>query len=451
MYDLDVNDYTEVELIKAIGSLQTIETINEVGLRDDIDVFKSNIVKKTSPGNDRNGLISFADNAYGRLLNYIQKRPPVQLPPTNYNIIQSQNQLSGGVHAVTTEKVIPTVNVTDYKYATGVLNPIEKRTFTKVITIDSTFRKNYDTTSSNRFNWTLNQPENNVVSMKLVSLELPVMWYGISEKNNNNTFTIKLFNMLKYGDKTHVLTIPSGNYNNLEMAITINNLFINTREGLEYLYFEIDPITTKSSIRLINPEYDDPVYSELDKPIYDSTYAYYSPNFFYEVTFFDAITLSKSVLPQELQIRKTLGWYLGFRKPKYTSNNHTVIENTVSQHQEVLLYKGVVTSETSFGSGHHHYIFVAVNDYNRNCLTETISAQTGDIFVGNNILGRLSCGTTPTEVLVSTPADRIFRQRDYLGPVSLSRFTVELLNKYGDLIDLNNNDFSLSLELTVVY
>ena len=257
--------------------------------------------------------------------------------------------------------------------------------------------------------------------------------------------------MLKYGDKTHVLTIPSGNYNNLEMAITINNLFINTREGLEYLYFEIDPITTKSSIRLINPEYDDPVYSELDKPIYDSTYAYYSPNFFYEVTFFDAITLSKSVLPQELQIRKTLGWYLGFRKPKYTSNNQTVIENTVSQHQEVLLYKGVVMSETSFGSGHQHYIFVAVNDYNRNCLTETISAQTGDIFVGNNILGRLSCSTTPTEVLVSTPADRIFRQRDYLGPVSLSRFTVELLNKYGDLIDLNNNDFSLSLELTVVY
>jgi hypothetical protein len=96
-------------------------------------------------------------------------------------------------------------------------------------------------------------------------------------------------------------------------------------------------------------------------------------------------------------------------------------------------------------------MFLAVNDYNRNCLTETISSQIGDVFVGNNILGRISCTSSPMEVMVSTPADRIFRQRDYLGPVSLNKFTIELLNKYGDLIDLNNNDFSLSLELTVVY
>lgn len=452
MYDLDVADYTDSELITAIGSSQNIETINEVGLRDDVDVFKSKISKITSHGSgDRNGLIVFADNAYNRLLNYIRKRPPVQLPPTNYNIIQSQNQLSGGVRAVTTEKVIPTVNVTDYKYATGVINPIEKRTFTKVITIDSTFRKNYDITSSNRFNWTLNQPENNVVSMKLVSLELPIMWYDISEKNNNNTFTVKLFNMMKYGDKTHIITVPSGHYNNLEMVSTINQLFINTGEGLEYIFFTIDPVTTKSSFRMVNPEYDDPVYSGLDKSIYDPEYAYYSANFFYEISFFNPVTNSKNVISQELDIRKTLGWYIGFRKPTYTASNQSVVEHTVNEHEQVILHKGVVMSETSFGSGRSHYMFVGVNDYNRNCLTETISSQIGEVFVGNNILGRIACHGSPTEVMVNTPSDRIFKQRDYLGPVSLNRFTIELLNKYGDLIDLNNNDFSLSLELTVVY
>ena len=451
MYDLDVADYSDPELINAIGSSQTVETMNESVLRDDVDKFKSKITGITSPGADRNGLIVFADNAYDRLLNYIRKRPPVQLPPTNYNIIQSQNQLSGGVHAVTTNKVIPPTNVTDYKFSAGVINPIEKRTFTKVITIDSTFRKNYDTTSSNRFQWSLNQPENKVVSMKLVSLELPIMWYDISEKNNNNTFTVKLFNMQKYGDKTHVITVPSGHYNNLEMATTINQLFINTREGLEYLFFTVDPITTKSSFRVSNPEYDDPVHSDLGGHIYDPSYQYYSANFFYEISFFEPVTNAKSVVPQELSIRKTLGWYIGFRKPTYTANNQTVLAHTVNEHEQVLLHKGVVSSETSFGSGRGHYMFVAVNDYNRNCLTETISSQISDVFVGNNILGRISCTSSPTEVMVSTPADRIFRQRDYLGPVSLNKFTVELLNKYGDLVDLNNNDFSLSLELTVLY
>ena len=451
MYDLDVVDYSDSELINAIGSSQTVETMNESVLRDDVDNFKSKITGITSPGAERNGLIVFADNAYDRLLNYIRKRPPVQLPPTNYNIIQSQNQLSGGVHAVTTDKVVPPTNVTDYKFSAGVINPIEKRTFTKVVTIDSTFRKNYDTTSSNRFQWSLNQPENKFVSMKLVSLELPIMWYDISEKNNNNTFTIKLFNMQKYGDKTHVISVPSGHYNNLEMMMTINQLFINTGEGLEYLFFNIDPITTKSSFRVVNPEYDDPVYSELTEGIYDPAYAHYSANFFYEISFFSPVTAAKSVIPQELAIRKTLGWYIGFRKPTYTANNQTVLEHTVNEHEKVILHKGVVSSETSFGSGRGHYMFVAVNDYNRNCLTETISSQIGDVFVGNNILGRISCTSSPTEVMVSSPSDRIFRQRDYLGPVSLNKFTVELLNKYGDLVDLNNNDFSLSLELTVLY
>ena len=451
MYDLDVSDYSDSELVKAIGSSQTMETMTEAGVWDDVDNFKSKITGITSPGADRNGLIVFADKAYDRLLNYVRKRPPVQLPPTNYNIIQSQNQLSGGVHAVTTDKVIPITNVTDYKFSAGVLNPIEKRTFTKVITIDSTFRKNYDTTSSNRFHWSLSQSENKVVSMKLVSLELPVMWYDISAKNNNNTFTIKLSNMQKYGDKTHVITVPSGHYNNLDMVTTINQLFINTGQGLEYIFFSIDPMTTKSSFRIIDPEYDAPVHSDLTKNIYDPDYQYYSSSFFYEISFFAPVTNPTSCVSQELSIRKTLGWYIGFRKPKYTATSQSVAEHKVNEHEKVILHKGVVSSETSFGSGREHYMFVAVNDYNRNCLTETISSQIGDVFVGNNLLGRIPCTSSPMDVLVSTPADRIFRQRDYLGPVSLSKFTIELLNKYGDLIDLNNNDFSLSLELTVLY
>jgi hypothetical protein len=451
MYDLDVTDYSDPELIKAIGSSQTAETMNETGLRDDVDKFKSKIAGITSPGADRNGLIVFADKAYGRLLDYIRKRPPVQLPPTNYNIIQSQNQLSGGVHAVTTDKVVPTTNITDYKFSAGVLNPIEKRTFTKVITIDSTFRKNYETTSSNRFQWSLSQPENKVVSMKLVSLELPIMWYDISDKNNNNTFTIKLYNMQRYGDKTHLITVPSGHYNNLDMVTTLNQLFINIGEGLEYIFFSIDPVTTKSSFRVIDPEYDEPMHSVLSGNIYDPNFAHYSANFFYDISFFAPVTAAKSVVSQEMAIRKTLGWYLGFRKPKYTANNQSVVEHNVNEHEKIILHKGVILSETSYGSGRGHYIFVAVNDYNRNCLTETISSQIGDVFVGNNILGRMSLTSSPTEVMVVIPADRIFRQRDYLGPVSLSKFTIELLNKYGDLIDLNDNDFSLSLELTVVY
>ena len=452
MYDLDVAQYTEQELLNAIGSTQEIKDLDEPGLMEIVSSFKTRIAGVTSDTNtDLQEVITFADLAHEKLLNYIRERPPVQLPPTNYDVLQSQNQLSGGPHMVTTNKVIPPINTTEYKYPAGVLNPLEKRTVTKIINIDTMFRKNYTTTSSNRFQWTLQQPENKVVAMRLVSVELPIMWYDISEKNNNNRFILHLYNTQKYGDVSHVVTIPSGNYNHLEMADTINQLFINKRGGLEYMYVHIDPVTTKTTFRTAYPQYDDHIYSGLSANIYDSNFTdEYSPDFYYELEFF-VDTPTKEAVPVDIRMRKTLGWYLGFRNKKYLVVKGNTIQNTVSNNETFITYQGCLVSETSFGSGRGHYVYISVNDYNRNCLTETISSHTGDVYVGNNILGRISVTTPSNEVMMTTPADRIFKQRDYLGPVTLHKFTIEILNRFGDLIDLNNNDFSLSLELTVLY
>ena len=48
-------------------------------------------------------------------------------------------------------------------------------------------------------------------------------------------------------------------------------------------------------------------------------------------------------------------------------------------------------------------------------------------------------------------SDKIFRQRDYLGPVTIRKLNIRLLNRFGDPIDINNNDFSMALELKVLY
>jgi hypothetical protein len=41
--------------------------------------------------------------------------------------------------------------------------------------------------------------------------------------------------------------------------------------------------------------------------------------------------------------------------------------------------------------------------------------------------------------------------REYLGPVKIKRLNVRLLNKFGDIIDLNNSDFSLAIEFKILY
>ena len=455
-YDFDIENYNEEELLDVLGIGAPIEDVTEEEVISCISNKTKTITtsKKTDPDIDQ--LIGFFNNAGTKLLSYIVRRNPVQLPPTNYNIIQSQNQLSGENHAVTTDKIIPPVNVSEYKYPVGVLNPIEKRTVTKIINIDSVFRENYATTRSNNFSWVLSSPENKVVSMKLVSVELPVMWYDITDKNNCNEFTVTIFNAKKYGNKKieHLIKVPPGNYNNPDMENVINRLFQNKRKGLEYLIFEIDENTSLSRIRSIDFT-DDDAEDEITVPkVYDpGDVENYSPDFYFTIEFYKpGLTQNKSdIRNNELRFRKSLGWYLGFRKQSYEVRKTDTFTETVKIVSGEHLYQGVLLSESSFGGGRSHYIYISIDDFNRNCLTETISSQCGDVIVGNNILGRISLDVPNQDVLINQPSDRVFKQRDYLGPVTLHKFRIGLLNRFGDLIDLKNNDFSLALELTILY
>ena len=48
-------------------------------------------------------------------------------------------------------------------------------------------------------------------------------------------------------------------------------------------------------------------------------------------------------------------------------------------------------------------------------------------------------------------ADFIEKNRNYFGPVNIQRLKIQLLNQYGEILDLNNMDFSFSLEFEIGY
>ena len=114
-YDLDVRHYDEQELCDFLRIEEDIETLSSSSVVKYVQHFKKAIRAKQFENKQKEGFLIFIDKAKQKLLSYIEKRPPVQVPPTNYNIIQSQNQLSGGTHAVTTDKIVPVVNTFDYK------------------------------------------------------------------------------------------------------------------------------------------------------------------------------------------------------------------------------------------------------------------------------------------------------------------------------------------------
>ncbi len=53
--------------------------------------------------------------------------------------------------------------------------------------------------------------------------------------------------------------------------------------------------------------------------------------------------------------------------------------------------------------------------------------------------------------MISDKSDQVFKMREYLGPVTISKIKIQLLNKFGDLIDIQNNNFSLAIEFTILY
>lgn len=453
-YDLNIDNYNEEELCRLIKYSGHIDDLTPEYLQEHIERLIDTSKKKYDDPDTIDSLIYFLTNVNEKLLSYITIRPPVQYKPTNYDIIQSQNQLQGGNHDVTTNKIIPVVNVNEYRFPTGVINPIERKTVTKVISIDSEFREDYSNTSSSNFIWNLPNTEHKVVSIKLISLELPVIWYSISAKNKSNTFTIKTVNVTGLPNTVHTIVLPDGNYTPTEFATSLTNYMLNIGNGLQYLICQVNSITGKTIIRARNKLVD------TGDDIYDNTQVYYSPNFYFIVDFGENIInkcdvtkdfVIKSYTNNDSKYRQySLGSFLGFSKRYYTVKRTDVYVDTISA-LGIITYEAYLQSEASYGNGYINYVFVSIDDFNKNYITESIIASTGDNSIGDNILGRVSINESFSTVVYNTSNDRIFKQRDYMGPVNLNKFRIKILDKYGNVIDMNNNDISLSLEVTELY
>jgi hypothetical protein len=278
--DLNIDNYNISELFQLFH-------INESYSKEIIKERLAKIVKTIKKSDTQ--YIYFLKNVETKLLNYINP----DRKPTNYDIINNISSVSGGEHAITKDKVIPTQNVYNYKFPVGVINPIEKRTITKILCLDTLLRQNYETTSSSNFIWTLPLILNNVISMKLISLQLPYQWHMFCSFRKSNQFTIHLFNMKNYPDSSQRIIIPDGNYISNTFENTLNSIFMNLGNGLQYLHLNINTISSQTIIRAktrtdnIDSEtytLDEDDLDNINCP-YDSTSEDYSPNFYFVVDF----------------------------------------------------------------------------------------------------------------------------------------------------------------------
>lgn len=313
------------------------------------------------------------------------------------------------------------------------VNPHKINTITKTLSIDTIFRENYEFTESTDFLLTLNEPINNVTSIKLASMELPNMWYLFSGEKKTNTFKIRCVNIPpdtsnqnKY-DKDYIINIPDGNYIAIDFEEIMNNILINTGGGLKFIRFNIDVYSTKSSFRsALNDE------TSNENPYNNDTDFYFTLDF--EVP--------------TIPMLQTAGWMMGFRKLSYEANYDTTYLDLITTQGSQ--YRNYICGESSFGSNDNQYVFLELDDFQRNCVTDKV-ISINKFYMANNILARITLTTGKNTIVIDNGSDLIFKKREYFGPTKLEKFRIRLIDRHGSIIKINKNDFSFTLEFEQVY
>lgn len=408
-YDTDIENYTDNELIKLLKIKGSVDEISINQINDHLD----NIILQLESTQQYN-LIEFIKSAGEKLKNRVLR--------SQYNNTETSFPLI--------KTTLPNaINTNNIYYPKGTVNPIEKKTITKVINIDTIFRRNIHNTNPSDFVWHLNQPENNVVSMKLSSVDIPMLWYNIDNTLERNKFIITIFNYKNIENNIHSISIPPGNYNNETFIQTLNNILQEGNNGLKNIYAEIN--STKSNI----------IFKLKDS---ENFYTDNSNKFYFQINFFP--TINNFSLNQKYQeFQKTLAWKIGFRQYVYNVKYDNFVYIMGIQ------YNTALEGESSCNLKHDNYIFINLDDYNSNCVCQPIISSTWNSYIGNNILARVTIDSSFKHTHYDNGHDLVFKERVYMGPVTVEKFKVQVLNKYGEIIDLNKNNFSFTLELTKIY
>ena len=455
-----------------------------------------------------------------------------------------------------------------HEYTKGVVNPLERRTLKRIISIDTLFRSHHDRTKATDFIWNLPTPINNVLSLRVVSMEMPNSIRMFSNDKKNNIFTIHLYNVRQvyneggqqktvFINHSETLIIPEGFYTSSQFPEMMNYYLTNAGtpsngkvvrdangtllpipydassnqlvfNGLKLLVLEVNDISSRTIIRTREetdtlPDLtDDTLPLKRYRAFYEdgTTNPQYSPDFYFKLDFnidndrsftdyyklgslfvrnvtygvdtngdrymidpdpagnecaTSSVARSRmtsknlqcfrpkldpytgNIMKSNTKMRplyKNAGWTMGFYNDIYEVSKPYVVQGRINPlgTYEPVTYGRYIESESSYGSSIVQYYFLEVDDYNRNFTTNMIIAETGNgTNLGNNIIARIPLTTPALNINYLNPSDMIFKQRDYFGPVKIEKIHLRLVDRFGDTLDIQNNDYSLAIELTTTY
>ena len=259
-----------------------------------------------------------------------------------------------------------------------------------IINIDSRFRSNPDRSSTSNFYYRLQSPVKNILRIRVTSIEFPNSYLLFTERRMNVTFRI-IYNQSQ--PQTFVVTIPDGNYTAFEMVDAINAQF-NGTPGLSWVSVAFDPVT--------------------------GAFAFTGNQYF-------AVDTTYESIPRHFDYG--LGYYMGFSRRLHLSTSESPTKWTV------------VSDQCATFTG-DNYVFLKVNDF------DCVSQQTDDQTF--TALAKIVLREPKNYMAFDDYASQHAKEVVFPSPQDLTRFHVQVLDAYGDVMELCGSQISFSLEVLEV-
>lgn len=395
-YDSNILNSKESKLRENIINNREIDNITQQKTLNFLVEAKKIILNKKDEKNNNANLL---ERAYHT--NFSLK--PTELESTSEHMVQVRGET-------------PYISSSPSEYSPGIINPLSRKTTIKNLNIDSRFRDNYYGTSPSNFNVKLPVMFTDVVTMTINAIELSTSYYSVSKQYGNNYFSVIVNGVIG------VVNLPEGNYSQKGIMECINTQ-LKTLVDLEP-----DFANVVFSINLGNDITGNVTGSAQTIAGFNGNQ---SPSSTLELNFqLDRKGIDDRNTPLPLKF----GWLVGFRNGVYTNNVNYVSEGLIDV------------------SG-PKYIYLVVDDYNTSVNNNFYSAFNSSL-LNKNILARISVQTNqfnPFNLLEQNNLANITTPRQYFGPVNIQALTVQLLDEYGRILQMNNMDFSFCLTLTTLY
>jgi hypothetical protein len=295
-----------------------------------------------------------------------------------------------------------------------VMTNVHREIKKKYLNIDTRFQEEYHLDDFAEFKFQLPQTINNVQSMKVVNIEIPASIYNFSFQRKNTYFTVEN----SAGTKMAIM-IEDGNYTFDTLATEIQNQLSSSVNGISDIQVTLDPSTHKL-------RFDNIVDSNTTLTGTDAT----KKSILYKFNF----DVDESGNSDKLNFKSKLGWLLGFREPSYTihEGGNIVSETFANLHPLRYLYLNIDEYAQANPSS---FITPTSNSYTNPHAIARLALDPNTYSFGSVICGNNACGKLLSD------------RRTYSGKTNIQNLHIQLLDELGNLVDINQMDFSFALEI----